>query len=75
MKILIHFLLYWQDEINKMNASKRKIAGYIIAVTGFLMILFSALNYVLGWDLQTTVFSAIGIVNTAIGTGLIKKSR
>lgn len=57
-----------------MNTSKRKIAGYIIAVIGFIMILFSALNYVLGLDLQTTAFSAIGIVNVAIGTGLIKKS-
>lgn len=39
------------------------------------MILFSALNYIMGWNLQITAFSAIGIVNVAIGTGLIKKSR
>ncbi len=58
-----------------MNTSKRKIAGYIIAVIGFIMILFSALNYIMGWNLQITAFSAIGIVNVAIGTGLIKKSR
>lgn len=53
----------------------KKIAGYITEIIGFIMILYSALNYILGWNIHTTVFSAIGIICVAIGMGIVKKSR
>jgi hypothetical protein len=52
----------------------KKIAGYITAIIGFIMILYSALNYVLGWNIQANVFGAIGIICLAIGMGIVKKS-
>lgn len=58
-----------------MRTSKRKITGYIIAAIGSLMVLFSALNYIIGWNLKTTTYSAIGIVNIAVGMGIVKKSK
>ncbi|MCI0472570.1 MAG: hypothetical protein L0Y76_03205 [Ignavibacteria bacterium] len=53
---------------------KNKIAGYIMSVIGFLLILYSAVNYILGLHL-TTPSVAIGIVFVAVGATIIKKSR
>lgn len=58
-----------------MAQDKKKIAGIIITVIGLIMILISALNYIFNWEIVTTAYSAIGIVNVAIGTGLIRKSK
>lgn len=58
-----------------MNYNKRKIVGYIMALIGFVMILISALNYILGWNMQTSTYSIIGIVFVTIGIGTVKKSR
>jgi hypothetical protein len=58
-----------------MPDSNKKIAGIIITVIGFIMILISALNYIFKWEMMTTAYTAIGIVNIAIGAGLIKRSK
>ncbi|MBI5401815.1 MAG: hypothetical protein HY959_00295 [Ignavibacteriae bacterium] len=54
--------------------NKKKAAGIIIFVIGFVMILTSALNYIFKWEMATTPYTAIGIINIAIGTGIIKKA-
>lgn len=53
----------------------KKVFGYLTAIIGFIMILFSALNYILGWNLQTASFSVVGIVCTVIGMGIVKKAK
>jgi hypothetical protein len=53
----------------------KKVAGYITAIIGFLMIVFSALNYLFGWNMQTSGITVIGIVCIVIGTGIVKKTR
>jgi len=53
--------------------SNSKTKGYIMSAIGFLLILYSAVNYILGLHL-TTPSAAIGIVFVAVGAAIIKKS-
>ena len=50
------------------------ISGYIMAIIGFLLILYNALNYIFGWNEGSTPLSVIGIVFVAVGMGIVKKS-
>ncbi|MFA5108746.1 MAG: hypothetical protein WC492_04420 [Candidatus Micrarchaeia archaeon] len=52
---------------------KRKIAGYVMAIIGFLFILYTVLNYSLGWNLDVPP-AAIGIVFLGAGIAIVKKS-
>jgi hypothetical protein len=47
--------------------TKKQISGIIMAVIGFCGIIFSAMNYILGWDLNTAAISIMGLVFVAIG--------
>lgn len=51
------------------------IPGYIMAIIGFLLILYNALNYIFGWNAGSTPLSVIGIVFVVVGMGIVKKSR
>lgn len=51
------------------------ISGYIMAIIGFLLILYNALNYIFGWNAGSTPLSVIGIVFVVVGMGIVKKSR
>jgi len=58
-----------------MKDNKKKLAGLIIAIIGSLMILASALNYIFKWNEFTTTFTAIGLVDFAIGMAIYKKAK
>jgi hypothetical protein len=55
------------------EVNKKKITGYIMAIIGFIIILYNALNYIFGWKLDTPI-GVIGIVLLAIGMGMVRKS-
>jgi hypothetical protein len=46
---------------------ERLIAGYIMAIAGFVMILINALSYVFHGDLRSPAFSILGLVLIVIG--------
>jgi hypothetical protein len=52
------------------SRNSKKIAGNIVSVVGFLMILANALDYVLGWDANLVPLLIIGLVLVAVGLGL-----
>jgi hypothetical protein len=56
------------------NLKKKLIAGYIMAFSGFFLILFSLGNYFLGWKTGLPP-AAIGIVFLAVGMGWVRKVR
>ncbi|HSG96388.1 MAG TPA: hypothetical protein VLA11_00155, partial [Woeseiaceae bacterium] len=58
-------------EMTKVSSrNSKKIAGNIVSVVGFLMILANALDYVLGWDANLVPLLIIGLVLVAVGLGL-----
>lgn len=57
------------------NNKKSLISGYVMAIIGFLLILYNALNYIFGWNAGSTPLFVIGIVFVVVGMGIVKKSR
>ena len=57
------------------NNKKSLISGYVMAIIGFLLILYNALNYIFGWNAGSTPLSVMGIVFVVVGMGIVKKSR
>ena len=57
-----------------MSFNKLKLGGYILAIFGFAIILFNALNYLMAWKIKAISFG-IGIIFVAIGMAMIKKSQ
>ncbi|PKL57771.1 MAG: hypothetical protein CVV34_05785 [Methanomicrobiales archaeon HGW-Methanomicrobiales-5] len=53
---------------------KQKVAGYIMAGVGIVMILISALGFFLNGELKSPSFGIIGLVLVIIGTWTIRKS-
>jgi len=53
---------------------KEKTRGYIMAGVGFIMILITALSYLLNWDGQYTPLFIIGIVFVAVGMNMTRKT-
>lgn len=53
---------------------ERQLSGYIMAITGCIMILINALSYIFQWDLRSPAFTVIGLVLIVIGTATVKKS-
>ena len=52
------------------NQSRKKTAGYLIAGTGFLMILANALDYLFDWGATLMPLFIIGIALVVTGMGL-----
>jgi hypothetical protein len=44
-----------------------KILGLTMALIGFAMIVFNALNYIFGWDFKNPAFTVLGLVFVLIG--------
>jgi len=57
---------------DKMKRMNNKIKGYVMAVTGFLMILINAINYLIS-DKTNPTLLIIGLVFVVIGMGWTKK--
>ncbi|MCX6243225.1 MAG: hypothetical protein NTU98_00840 [Bacteroidetes bacterium] len=58
-----------------MNRDKKSlIAGYIMAICGFICILITALNYLFRWKMGIPP-AALGIVFLGVGMVWIKRSR
>jgi hypothetical protein len=53
---------------------ERRLSGYIMAITGFIMILINALSYLFHGDFRSPAFTVLGLVLIVIGTATIKKS-
>ena len=58
-----------------MKESKNKIKGYFMAVIGFAMVVFNALNYLLDWDQESTPLMIIGIALTVTGMNMVRSSK
>jgi hypothetical protein len=56
------------------NFNKTKVPGYIMAIIGFLLILFNALNYIFGWNEGSAPLSIVGIVFLGAGMAIVRKS-
>lgn len=52
---------------------KQKVAGYIMAIIGLIMILINAAGYIFQIDISSPATSALGIVFVAVGTMNIRK--
>jgi hypothetical protein len=53
---------------------ERLIAGYIMAIAGFFMILINALSYILPGDLKSPAFTILGLVLIVIGARTAQRS-
>lgn len=53
---------------------KQKIFGYIMAVTGFLMLLNNAIGYIFHLDSKAPALTIMGLVFVVIGMGYVRKS-
>lgn len=51
----------------------KKVHGRIMVISGFLMLIFNALDYLLGWNQEIMFFGIIGLVFVVIGLNWIKK--
>jgi len=58
---------------DKTKQNSKKIAGYVMASIGLLMILANALNYVLGWGGELVPLMIIGLVLVVTGMNLSRK--
>ena len=54
--------------------NKSMVGGYIMAVVGFIFIIYNAVNYIFGLKLDAPS-SAIGIVFLATGMGIVRNSK
>lgn len=55
---------------NMNNVSKR---GLIMAVIGFLMLVFNAINYIFDFGYKNPAFTVLGIVFVVVGMKMRKK--
>ena len=55
---------------NTAGQSRGKIAGYLMAGAGFLMIVANALDYLLGWGANLMPLFIIGLGLVVAGMGL-----
>lgn len=58
----------------KNNYQKKQIFGLIMTIIGFILILISALNYILHWKMGSPP-AAIGIIFVAVGMGWVRKAK
>jgi hypothetical protein len=56
------------------NFEKKRIPGMIMVIVGFILILISALNYILHWKMGSPP-AAIGIIFVAVGMGWVRKPK
>ena len=54
---------------------KQRVSGYIMAGVGIVMILISALSFILNWEPKSPSFGIIGLVLASVGIWTIRKSR
>ena len=52
----------------------KKISGYIMAVTGFIMLLINAVSYIFGFDFKHPALTVMGLVFVVVGGGMIRKT-
>jgi len=53
---------------------KRQLSGYIMAIVGFIMLLFNALGYIFNWDTKSPALTILGLVSGVIGLKTARKS-
>jgi membrane protein implicated in regulation of membrane protease activity len=53
---------------------ERQLSGYVIVITGLIMILINAMSYIFNWDLKSPVFTILGLILVVIGARTVKKS-
>lgn len=61
--------------IFKMKKKDQKVRGQVMAGVGFLMIIFNALDYILGWEGNSTPLFIIGLVLVAVGLRWVRTSK
>lgn len=69
---------YGCNNIISMNTKKinnKRISGYVMAILGFLMILYNAINYIFDLDMKNPAFIVMGIVFVVIGMGIVKNNK
>lgn len=54
---------------------KQRVSGYIMAGVGIVMILISALSFILNWEPKSPSFGIIGLVLALVGILTLRKSR
>jgi hypothetical protein len=52
---------------------KKQIKGYIMAGSGFLLLLINALSYLLGWDIKNPGFTVLGIIFVFTGLKVARR--
>jgi hypothetical protein len=50
-----------------MKMKKQKVSGYIMAGTGFIMLLINGLSYIFHWDTKSPVLTIMGLVFVVVG--------
>lgn len=60
--------------LERKKPGSRRVAGYLMAVVGFLMLLSNALGYLFGWNQEGTPFLIFGLVLVVTGMNLARKT-
>lgn len=50
----------------------KKIKGYIMAIIGFILLLYNALSYLLGWESRNPAFTVLGLIFVVVGLKRIR---
>ena len=61
--------------LQRKNLGSRRLAGYLMAVVGFLMLFSNALGYLFDWNRESTPFLISGLVLVVTGMNLVRKTR
>lgn len=51
----------------------KKNQGYFMAAVGFILLLYNALAYILGWGNRNAAFTVIGLVFVTVGLKQARK--
>lgn len=68
----IGFFLEKNQKKDALN--KKKIMGYIMAITGFVMLAVNAIGYLFNLDFKAPPLTIMGIVFVVIGMGSVRKA-
>jgi hypothetical protein len=51
----------------------KRISGYLMAVTGFILLIINAIGYIFGLDFKSSALTILGLVFVVIGMGIERK--
>jgi hypothetical protein len=66
---------YLENIGNHGKAGNERMSGYVMAITGFIMLVINAISYLFRLDFRAPALTVMGIVFVVIGMGTVRNSR